>query len=711
MQYRFAAWRFKADTGDLYEGASVTRLEPKVAALLAYFLTHQHKVITREELVATVWEGRTITDDAITRCVSILRQLLSPDDKNLYIETVVRKGYLAHFPPAEEQASSGRIPRVRQRFLWLVALAVLAALALPVLFERMGSGPALPSPPARSPGPPMVAVLPFTASGEEGDSTFFADGIYEDLLTQLSKLQAVRVISSTSTREYRNVARNIRRIGEELGADVIIEGSVQIAGARIRINAQVIDAHTDEHLWAQGYDRDLTLANVFDIQSEIASAIASEMKASLTRQDRQQLALIPTENMAAYRAYHRAMRMRENDYGVLDEPQYRQALEEAVALDPNFTRALAELVSALTYTDFHGDQPALTLQAEQALDQLQKVAPGSADHLIGQAAYVYYTLRDFDTAHDLLTRALSLNPSDVNAMRLKSWVERRQGNFEAYLATRYATRRLNPRDPESTDELLSALMLMHRYEQAWAESAATTLNTFYIAYVRLLHRFSRDRDLSTLRLSVEQLCQQFPQPDCGWDMYVANRDYAAALATLSETEEDQDAPNSNQSRRWMFTVWLTGDYSPLADRLPAWKNRLTDHVESVDVFHRSPFYLGLGLLEAITGNPEAATSWIDHWERQVPVDWAERMMRRHDVCRVLGILADVSKVAQCIRDGLAEASMVMPFFEPAMPFYDAVRNEPEFMALVAEIENTWPSGSGAAAGEGRIGLTAVGPQE
>ena len=99
---QFGRWRFNADTGNLSDGDSVNRLEPKVAALLGYFLNHQHKLVSRDELIATVWGGRSVSDDAITRCVSILRQTLSPDDKHRYIETVVRKGYIAHFPPPVE---------------------------------------------------------------------------------------------------------------------------------------------------------------------------------------------------------------------------------------------------------------------------------------------------------------------------------------------------------------------------------------------------------------------------------------------------------------------------------------------------------------------------------------------------------------------------------------------------------------------------------
>lgn len=131
----------------------------------------------------------------------------------------------------------------------------------------------------------MVAVLPFISDSQIGDSEFFATGVHNDLLTQLAKLQSIRVISATSVMEYRNVGRNIRKIGEELGADVILEGSIQIVPNQIRINTQLIDTRTDEHLWAESYDRELSPVNIFDVQSEIARAISKELNTTLTAED------------------------------------------------------------------------------------------------------------------------------------------------------------------------------------------------------------------------------------------------------------------------------------------------------------------------------------------------------------------------------------------------------------------------------------------
>ena len=682
-QYVFGRWNFNADSGDLDDGDSTIRLEPLVARLLAYFLSHQNRVISRDELMAAVWENRFVSDDAINRCVSILRHALSPEDKNAYIETVVRKGYISHFPAAPVAEHSATPSPRRQKFLVLAALACLAAMVVYIVTgEPTDFSTSVGKPQAK--GPPMVAVLPFSYSSQAGDSEFFANGVHDDLLTQLSKLQSLRVISSTSVKEYRNVARNIRKIGEELGADVILEGSVQTAADRIRINAQLIDVRTDEHLWAESYDRDLTAANIFEMQGEIAHAIANELSATLTTQDSRQLAIIPTSNMAAYRAYHRALHLRDASPANISSPEYLQALETAVELDPIFSRAWAELVSTLAFLNIRGDRPELTLRAEQALQHLQDIAPGSADHLIGQAAYVYYALKDYDQAHDLVSLALAMQPSDVNAVRLRSWIERRQGDYDASLASKYEARRLDPRNPALTDALLMTLLVTHRYDEAWAESRVSPVKTFTTGYVKALLKFHEDRDFAKLQESTGELCQYSEEPACGWEVHIANRDYLRALDSLNQAG---DAPEmADLDRRTIFTYWLMENDSFLKDRLPEWQSQLARHQDESGRYQFSPSYISAAMLAGLEGNANEAARFIRGWDRHTPVDWAERVARRQEACRVLGMIAAAQAAVQCILDGLAEPSRIMPFLEPYLPFYDPVRDEPVFIEMLDAID-------------------------
>lgn len=684
----FGRWCFSTDTGDLRDGDRTTRLEPQVAKLLEYFLTHQNVVISRDELIESVWGNRIVSDDAINRCVSILRQTLSPDDKQGYIETVVRKGYLAHFPPPALKHPDKK-SHVRHRSnLLLAILAVLSVILVYNIINQDKSG-GVDREQAMG-GPPMVAVLPFTSASQDRDSEFFAHGIHNDLLTQLSKLQSMRVISATSVMEYRGIAHNIREIGEELGANVILEGSVQIAANKMRINAQLIDADTDEHLWAETYDRALSPVNIFDIQSEIARAIAKEMHTTLTVSDSKQLSLIPTKNMAAYRAFHRAMQIWETRDGT-DDTEYIQALELTVELDPAFTRAWAELVSVLAFQNFSGNKPEFTLRAEQALAHLQEIAPGSTDHLIGQAVYVYYTLKDYNQAHDIISQALSMNPSDVRIIELKSWIERRQGDFNAFVESRKEMLRLDPRNPKWTNLLIYALLITHRYDEALTAVENSTVESFMTAYARSLLLFREQRDFKHFQQSVQKSCQLYEQENCGWEVHIANRDYQAALDSLEQKEGESDSMvMQTEELNRIFTYWLMQDVTPLSQELAKWNTQLENGRNYTGEFRDARSYIDAAALSGIHGDTTEAVRQIDQWYRHRPIDWANYSRWNHNACRILAMVAATDAAVQCIEEGLKQATLIMPFWEPYLPFYDAIRDQPQFIAMLTRIDNRQP---------------------
>jgi TolB-like protein len=278
-------------------------------------------------------------------------------------------------------------------------------------------------------------VLPFVSASLEGDREFFAIGVHDDLLTQLAHLQSIRVISRTSVLAYKDTVRNIREIGKALGADAILEGGVQSAGGRIRINAQLIDARTDEHLWAETYDRELSASNIFDVQADIARAITSAMQATLTQEDDEQLTMLPTENMAAYRAYRRAMEIAADPKKGFHVFEYRDALEEAVALDPTFIRAMAELVGRHSYATFWEEDAEAARRAEELLGQIKALAPRSAEYLLAQAYYSFYVLKNWDQAYQFIVQAQKMRPNDAHLLNLKNWIQRRQGDLVGRLET------------------------------------------------------------------------------------------------------------------------------------------------------------------------------------------------------------------------------------------------------------------------------------
>lgn len=605
--------------------------------------------------------------------------------------------------PAEEGELDAARPLRRSDYLILAAFAVVAAV---ILYGAIGN--VIESPrevqvvsdnqkvqierTARREGPPMVAVLPFTSISLEGDSEFFAVGVHDDLLTQLSKLQSMRVISRTSVLEYRDAERNIREIGKALSADAILEGGVQSAGGRIRINAQLIDARSDEHLWAETYDRKLSAANLFDVQAEIAKAIASALSAALTEHDSMQLTAIPTENMAAYRAYHQAMALWSRTNAGWDDPAYLGYLEEAVAQDPYFSRAWAEIAGTLAFRSFRANDPELTQRAEAALQSLQELASGSADYLFAQASYLYYVLEDYDRAHQVISKALELNPSNVRTVELKSWIERRQGDFAANLESKRLMQRLDPRDSRWTLLLVWGLIDLHRYEEAAAEIAKSSIEPSELATARILMEVRKHRNLGRAHNDFEELRRDNPArvPDGHlWQARVMGRDYPAAFEMVGELVPGGRIL-SHSERRHIYTYWLLDDKTAVAESLRRIRAQLQQARNDDGEFDDSSTYLKLALVEAADGNVQEAEQLVRRWERWVPIDWAGRMIGRSDACAILGMISATDAAVHCLRDGFKEPSFVIPFIDPYLPVYDSIREQTVFKELLAEIDAEYP---------------------
>jgi TolB-like protein/Tfp pilus assembly protein PilF len=285
-----------------------------------------------------------------------------------------------------------------------------------------------------------IAVLPFTSISTDPENQLFADGIHDDLLTRLANVGSLKVISRTSVMEYRDTPKNLREIGEELGVGTVLEGAVQRVGDSVRINAQLIDASTDEHIWAKSYDRQLSAVNLFALQSEISGEITQALQATLTNEEQLRLAKIPTENLAAYNLYTQG---RDNLYKRrLDTLlKARNQFEAAIALDPEYAEAYVGLA----------DSVLLILINHQAI-------------ALNEA---------FEVAATSLDRALSLNPdlSDAHAslglLKTQMWEETRSGpGLEEAVAHFVSALELNPNNASAYMWLASARGTQRRFDEA-----------------------------------------------------------------------------------------------------------------------------------------------------------------------------------------------------------------------------------------------------
>ena len=542
-------------------------------------------------------------------------------------------------------------------------------------------------------GPPVLAVLPFAAVTTTEDSVFFAAGVHDDLLTQLAQQQSMLVVSRTSVLEYRDTEKKIRDIGEELGADVILEGGVQSAGNRIRINAQLIDAKTDEHLWAETYDRELSPSNIFDVQSDIARAIALALHGTFTAAA---TSAIPTENMAAYRTFHEALAVKETIHGGTTSEEYRDLLRLAFELDPNYTRPMAELVGSLALGSFRRDKPELVAQAEKLLARIKAVAPGSADYLIAQTYYTYYILADYDLAHEIASQALALSPSDTRLVQIRSWIERRQGDYAAVIESNRLAHKLEPRNLDYVMGIITNLIVTHRYDEAWEELEATDRIHYILDRWRTLLRVREHGSLERLADDFEPLNRDFEDPYARFDLWHArlmSRDYVAAEMTLAELPFPDGITASNSQYGVpdkILTELLTRHFLQQDARVAELATAARASREGAE-FKRGAsgtHLFGIALIAAVEGDTEETIRIIRRWFRDyADQDVPEKALNMDFACQLLGLSGAAEEATACIREALRAPSFAMPFLEPYLPYYDGIRDAPIFIELLRELEN------------------------
>ncbi len=374
---------------------------------------------------------------------------------NLYAEPLGNPEPPEKFRQMAASASMPPSPLVKpKRMPWheLVVVALLLAVLIGagIFFFRQRAArtaPAISAAPAKS-----IAVLPFENLSEEKANAFFTDGVQDEILTHLARIADLKVISRTSVMQYKSGApRNLREIGQQLGVAHVVEGSVQRAANKVRVIAQLIDARNDAHLWAQTYDRDL--ADVFAIQSEIAKAIADQLQAKLSPNEKKAIEQPPTTDLAAFDLYSRAKSLLlTTSFSVTSEPNLRKAIElldEAVKRDPSFFDAYCQLayVHESVYAVFGTDHtPARLALAEAAVAAATRLRPDAAETHLARAQYLYYGRRDYAGALAELEIARQGLPNDPRLFELTGYILRRRGQMEEGLRNLERAVELDPRN-------------------------------------------------------------------------------------------------------------------------------------------------------------------------------------------------------------------------------------------------------------------------
>jgi DNA-binding winged helix-turn-helix (wHTH) protein/TolB-like protein/Tfp pilus assembly protein PilF len=435
MQSRLQIGEWWADrsTNELGRAGDTLRIEPKAMEVLAVLAARAGQVVSREELLAAVWPGVVVGDEALTQSIIKLRRALGDNPRApTYIETISKRGYRLIAPVGGREAAPPRVPNRSRRVLATIAGVALVAAAAVFFFDR-GSGP----PPAAPVGAEAfdaltVTVLPFESVGAGADQSYLALGIGADLMTDLSRLSGLRLIAAPADPRQAPVA-----------ARYVVSGSVQRDGASLRINVRLIDARTREQVWSQRYER--PFGDLLAIQSEISRSLTEQLPGRMSDAERQRLAKRYTSSAEAYDYFLRGQALflvRRTQ----DNREARAHYAKALELDPKFARAYAGL--AMTYAmeyRYQGsaESSAALTRALELAESARLIDPGIPE-VYWALALVHTQRRRHDEAMKALQKVIELNPSYADAYALMGGIHTYTGQPARTIPLLRTALRLNP---------------------------------------------------------------------------------------------------------------------------------------------------------------------------------------------------------------------------------------------------------------------------
>ena len=473
---RFGKFELDLRTGELRCDGTPVRLQPQPAKILALLVGHAGEIVTREDLAKHVWGSETFVDfdKGLNFAIRQIRTALEDDiDHPRFLETLPKRGYRFVAPvirpvgpqaqtlsPAPTPPERARKPALRNGVA-AAAIVVIVILGLAILWKHLTAAKSS----AASPAIGSVAVLPLRNLSRDPDQEYFSDGMTDELITDLAKVGRLRVISHTSVQRYKESKQSLPEIARELGVDAVIEGTVMRSGDRVRITAQLIDARTDQHLWAEEYERDFR--DILNLQSEVARQIANQVGVNLTVVERASLAHAPGVDPAAHEAY-----LRGRFYGdKLTCTGYRQAreyYEQAASKDPTFARTFVGMSDVYYSLGDWGCSP----QAEAFAKS--RAAALKAIELDPTLASAYRQLADLDftaewnwpKADQEYVQAIRLDPNDAENHSSYAIFLVAMGKPEQAIAELKKAQELDPVS-ELTNMLSTyVLYFAHQYDQA-----------------------------------------------------------------------------------------------------------------------------------------------------------------------------------------------------------------------------------------------------
>jgi TolB-like protein/cytochrome c-type biogenesis protein CcmH/NrfG len=378
-------------------------------------------------------------------------------------------------------AASARQPR---KYTWIFVVIVGAALSIGLFFigrytaqntgtprpvTQLAARPVFQSEAATAISPKSIAVLPFENLSDDKNAAYFADGIQDEILTKLAGIADLKVISRTSTAKYKSKPEDLKTVSQQLGVANVLEGSVQKAADKVRVNVQLIDARADSHLWAKTYDRDMK--DVFAIQSEVAQEIADSLKAKLSPAEANTVASAPTKDTAAYDLFLKGefeQRVANSNFRPESFDQAARWYKEAIALDPNFALAIAQLAICQLRRHWLTDpvSEAELMETGSLAKQALTLAPDLPEAHVAVGLFHYYGFREYDPALTEFERALQLRPNYSLALQFIAFVHRRQGKWDRTLEELKKSIVQDPGDPYVQGGLAETYVFLRMWKEA-----------------------------------------------------------------------------------------------------------------------------------------------------------------------------------------------------------------------------------------------------
>ena len=621
---------------------------------------------------------------------SRLRSLL---ESMLAFEPASRPG--THELAAQLQRCSPEVRSVRRTRVALTAAAIfiLGTSALLLVRPSRIQNAALNPPPDKS-----IAVLPFENLSPDPSNAYFADGVQDEILTRLASLADLKVINRTSVMQYTSgAARDLHKIGHQLGVARLVEGSVQRAGNRVRVNAKLIDVSTNRALWGQSYDRDL--ADVFAIQSEIAISIAQQLQASLSPRQKTAIEQAPTNDIAAFELYAQARNVLAIRNARENLLQAADLLNRAVEHDPSFFQAYCQLAHTHDRIYFLGydHTPARLALAEAAIEEAFRLRPDAGEAHLARAQNLYRGYLQYDGALAELDIARRTLPNNAGVFELKGYIERRQGKQEEAVRSLERAIELDPRNTFTLQQIGLSYHHLRRYAEEESvldralkidpnnvdmKVARAFVNFHWKADTRLLHQ-----TLDSIRATNPDAAQSIAD---GWLICaLAERDPAAArtaaIAAGSNPPFTDEAVNFSHSFMEGVIARMMKDENEARSAFTAARDQQEKIIQAQPDY--GPPLCVLGLIDAALGRKEEA---LREGRRAVVLLPVEK-----DAINGVAMIKYLAMIAAWVGDkDLACEQLAVAIRPPSrltygqlklLPFWDPLRGDPRFEQIVVSL--------------------------